>query len=235
MGMLPRRLLLLMIVAPAAVGAALLSGRGVLVVFGLYQVGVCLLLPAVTDLGVRRWSWRRHALHLGLLGPGTARGIGLGLLLGVVAAGGVLGLYAAAHGRLLHAGDVEAALAAWRVDPADLGGLMLFMALVSGPAEELFWRGFCAAELAPMPSRTLRLLVPSLLYGSYHAVTVPQLMRSPVLAVPVLVGVTGAGLAWAWLRERTGSVWPALLSHGAAAGAYTAIAGHLLDGELLLP
>lgn len=226
----PRPLLLLMIAAPAVVAAALLSGRGVPAVFGLYQGGICLLLPAVTDLGVRRWSWSRHARHLGLSGPGTVRGIGLGLLLSAVAAGGVMVLAAAARGRLPIPGDLAAALAAWGVGSADLGGLVLFMALVSGPAEELFWRGFCAAELAAVPARPLRLLVPSLLYASYHAATVPRLLQSPALAVPVLVGVAGAGLAWAWLRERTGSVWPALLSHGAAAGAYTAVARHLLEG-----
>ena len=230
MGTLPRGLLLLMIMAPAAVAAALLSGRGALVVFGLYQVAVCLLLPAVTNLGVRRWSWRRHARHLGLTGPGTSRGIGLGLLLAVVTAGAVLGFYAVVRIRGLEAGGVQAALAAWQVDPAHLGGLLLFMALVSGPAEELFWRGFCAAELAKVPSRALRLLVPSLLYASYHAATVPRLLPSAVLAVPLLVAVTGAGLTWAWLRERTGSIWPALLSHAAAAAAYTAVAGDLLRG-----
>ena len=130
---------------------------------------------------------------------------------------------------------MQAALAAWQVDPAHLGGLLLFMALVSGPAEELFWRGFCAAELATVPSRALRLLVPSLLYASYHAATVPRLLRQRGLAVPVLVAVTGAGLTWAWLRERTGSIWPALLSHAAAAAAYTAVAGDLLRGWPPIP
>lgn len=227
---LPRRLLLLMIAAPAAVAAALLSGRGVLPVFGLYQVGVCLVLPAVVDLGRRRWSWRRHARHLGLIGPGTARGLGLGLLLAVLTAGGVLVIMQAVSGSLLQPEDVAAALAAWQVAPSDLGVLLLFMAVVSAPAEELFWRGFCAAELSALPSRALRLLLPSLLYASYHGVTIPRLMPSPLLAVAALAAVTGAGLVWAWLRERTDSVWPALLSHGAAAAAYTAVAKDLLGG-----
>ena len=106
------------------------------------------------------------------------------------------------------------------LEPGHAPGLILFMAVVNGPAEELFWRGFVAAELRPASGLAVRLLVPGLLYSSYHAVTIPALVPVPWLAALMLAAVLGAGVGWAWLRERTGSVWPALLSHGAATTAY---------------
>jgi membrane protease YdiL (CAAX protease family) len=51
-------------------------------------------------------------------------------------------------------------------------------------------------------------------------VTIQALVPVPWLAALMLAAVFGAGVGWAWLRERTGSVWPALLSHGAATTAY---------------
>lgn len=225
---MPRSLLILMIAVPLAVAGLLLAGAGVVPVYAGYQVGVCLVLPLIVDLGRRRWGWRRHLAHLGLVGPGTGRAFGLGLALAAVAAGGILGFFAWGGERFLTAAQVTRALAAWGIRPGDLTGLVPFMAVVSGPAEELFWRGFCAAELRPHPSRWLRLGLPSFLYASYHAATVPALLPSPLLTGVALAAVAGAGLAWAWLRERTGSVWPALLSHGAAAGAYMVVARQLL-------
>jgi len=225
---MPRPLLLLMIIVPLVVAALLLAGAGVAAVYAFYQVGVCLVLPVAVDLGRRRWSWRRHLAHLGLTGPGTGRGVALGLGLGVIAGGAILAFFAVGGERFLTGDQVARALAAWGIAPGELTGLVPFMAAVSGPAEELFWRGFCAAELAGRTGRAVRLLVPSLLYASYHAATVPPLLRSPALVVLALAAVAGAGLAWAWLRERTGSVWPALLSHAAAAGAYMVVARQLL-------
>ncbi|MFO7608598.1 MAG: CPBP family intramembrane glutamic endopeptidase [Candidatus Krumholzibacteriia bacterium] len=222
-----RSLLLLMIAAPLLVVGLLLAGAGVAAVFGVYQVGICLLLPAALNVGARRLGWRGHLRHLGLAGPGSGRAVAFGLALAVVCGGGTLAIFAGWGRQQLAAEAVVAALAAWGLGPQHLAGMLPLMALVSGPAEELFWRGFCATELAAAP-RWQRLLLPSLLYFSYHAVTVTALMPQPALAASALAGVAGAGVGWAWLRERTGSVWPALLSHGAVAAAYTLVAVRLL-------
>ena len=223
-------LLLLMIAAPLLVAAALLAGGGAPVVYAAYQLGVCLALPAAVDVGARGWSWSRHARHLGLTGPGTKRGLALGLALGLAAAGGILGFFALAGARVLDGADLADALRAWGLPPERLRAAALFMALVAGPAEELFWRGFCAAELADVRRRAVRLGVPSLLYASYHAVTLARLVGGIAWPLALFAAVAAAGWAWAWLRERTGSVWPALLSHGAAAGAYTLVAAGLVGG-----
>ena len=55
------------------------------------------------------------------------------------------------------------------------------------------------------------------------------LVASLPVALLFMVAIFVAGLGWGWLREKTGSVWPALLSHAGAAGAYMAVARPLLE------
>jgi membrane protease YdiL (CAAX protease family) len=218
----------LMIAAPASVVVALLVFRSALLVFVLYHVGFCLLLPLVVDLRRRGWNLRTHFRHLGVAGPGAARAFGQGLgIAGVTAAVAGLALVAARDG-LPTGANLTAALARWGV-PADRAGpVLVFIALVNGPAEELFWRGFVAAELRPAAGRLRRLLTPSLAFAGYHAVTIPALVPEPALAGLMLGAVLVAGTSWAWLRERTGSLWPALLSHTIAGAMYAAVAADLL-------
>jgi len=221
-------LLLLMLAAPAAVTIILLLCHDVFAVFAFYHLGLCLLLPAVVNLGVRRRGWRDHLAALGLTGPGTGRGMLLGLGLAVLT-GIVINLFFnLTDGALPTRDALVDTLAAWGVGPTRYGPLFLFMALVNGPAEELFWRGFVATELADLPSRRWALLVPTICYASYHGVTVLLLAGSPGSAVIMLSGVLMAGGLWAWLRERTGSVWPALINHAAATYFYVATAWSII-------
>ena len=67
------------------------------------------------------------------------------------------------------------------------------------------------------------MVLPAVLYASYHAVTISSLVGEALGVVLMTGGVLGAGLVWGWLRRKTGSVWPALLSHGGAVVAYLAV------------
>lgn len=223
-------LLLLMLAAPAAVVVALLVFHDVFAVFAVYHVGICLLVPALVNLAGRSTGWRGHVDRLGLAGPGARRGVTLGAGLGLASAALVLGAFELRGAAWLADNNVAGTLASWGAPPARWPALMVFMVAVNGPAEELFWRGFVATELTTARSRIVRLLVPSLCYASYHAATVLLLVRSAEAAVLMLVAVLAGGILWAWLRERTGSTWPALLSHAAATAAYMAVAWPLLRG-----
>lgn len=225
---MPGSLLLLMLAAPAIVIVTLLVFHDVFAVFACYHVGICLLVPATMNLVRRRMGWAGHAGSLGLTGPGTRRGLALGALLGAVSIVVVLVAFRLRGAEWLAGNTVTDALESWGATSDRWTALVLFMVVVNGPAEELFWRGFVATELVDIRSRTVRLLVPAACYASYHAVTVMLLVRSPEAAALMLAAVLGGGVFWAWLRERTGSVWPALLSHAAATAAYMAVALPLL-------
>jgi len=225
----PFSLLLLMLAAPAVVVGLLLAFHDVFTVFGVYHLGICLVLPLVANVAGARMTVAEHGARLGLTGRGTGRAMILGLVLALVMGGGMLGVFALWGERLLAGNAVVETLADWGAPPARHGPLFVFMALGNAPAEELFWRGFVASEMPDTVSRPQRLLLPSICYASYHAATVLLFIPDARVAFLMLAAVLMAGTFWAWLRERTGSVWPSLLSHTGATLAYMAVARPLLD------
>jgi len=206
----------------------LLLLHDVIAVFICYHVLICLVLPLVRNGLVLKRPVKAHFRDLGLIGAGTARGVVIGLILGSVLAGGTLVLFRLQGDALLAENNVAGILSQWGVTPSRLWLLQGFMLLVNGPAEELFWRGFIHHELAGVRPRQLALGVASLCYASYHAATLMLLLGSALVAALLFVAVLAGGLIWAWLRERTGSVWPGLLSHWMATVAYMLVARPLL-------
>ena len=85
-----------------------------------------------------------------------------------------------------------------------LWGIGTLLFLVTGPGEELFWRGFLQRRLSigmrPIPS----LLLASLLYSLVHVWT---------LNVPLMLAAFTAGLFWGLLMLYEKSLIPLLLSH----------------------
>lgn len=216
--------------APLAVVVPLVAFHDVFAVFALYHVGFCLLVPALVNLAVRRLGFARHLSVLGLTGPGARRGVGLGLILaGILATGTILAFELFGHVFLADQ-DIAGTLAAWGAGPDRHAALFWFMIVVNGPAEELYWRGFAHHELVPVnrPGRCLAQVAAG--YASYHAVTVYLLVGSVAVSALFLAAIWGTGLAWGWLREKTGSVWPPLLGHAGATIAYMVVARPYMFG-----
>ncbi|HLH25902.1 MAG TPA: CPBP family intramembrane glutamic endopeptidase [Chloroflexota bacterium] len=124
----------------------------------------------------------------------------------------------------------------------------LFMALpafVVAPAlnvlatigEELGWRGYLWARLQPLGPRRAALLI-GVIWGVWHAPLIAigyNYPGSPVLGPLLMVGFTVVyGVALAWLRARSGSVWPAALAHGAINAEAGAIAVFLTAASPLV-
>lgn len=214
--------------APAVVVLSLVVVGNVFAVFGSYHLGFCLFLPAAYNLLRRRFSLRQHLNFLGLTGPGTGRGLGLGLGLGMVLAAGTLLAFRFFGGVFLADHNIPEVLSRWGVGQDQMPLLFWFMVLINGPAEELYWRGFVHREMLERRPRGKTLLLIAACYASYHGVTVYLLVGDPIIALLFLVAIFAAGCGWGWLREKTGSVWPALLGHAGAAAAYMIVARPLL-------
>ena len=106
--------------------------------------------------------------------------------------------------------------------------MLVFMAVFNAAAEELFWRGYIPGRVAlarpgTRPPVTLTVVLPAILYASYHATTIRHLVGDVSGVVLMTGSVLGGGLFWGWLRQYTRSVWPALLSHGGGVLAYLAV------------
>jgi membrane protease YdiL (CAAX protease family) len=86
--------------------------------------------------------------------------------------------------------------------------------------EELGWRGFLVPELAKFQSFGRVALVRGVVLALFHYpfLLVPAYAEVPVTVSGVLaftVGIVAAAFPLAWLRLRSGSVWPVVLAHSA--------------------
>lgn len=112
------------------------------------------------------------------------------------------------------------------MDPATLAAVQLAAALLIAPlinsiaafGEEWGWRGWLLPRL--MPLGTWRaLLVSGVIWGAWHAPLTLRGYNYPQLgawAAPMFVVFCVAyGALLGWLRLRSGSIWPAVIGHGA--------------------
>lgn len=104
---------------------------------------------------------------------------------------------------LLHPGEEQGLVPdRWRPEDAAPFAANLGLTAVAVPVvEELTFRGAGYSLLAPF-GRPVAIVGTSVLFGAAHGL---------VLALPILVAF---GIGLAWVRSRTGSVYPGMLLHG---------------------
>jgi membrane protease YdiL (CAAX protease family) len=232
--------LALSITAPVAVVLCLVVWRSVWLTILVYQVGICLLAPAVDSLVGRRLSWAQYLRLLGLTGPGQRAGLRLGAFLAVVTFAVTAGFLMLTREVFLDPERLAAITHGWGISTRHVPWLLAVLVVLNAPAEELFWRGYLHTRLVPPASdgtasaaagrgarrNVATWVVIALLavgYASYHALTVGRLVPTAGSAALMFGGILAAGLLWGWLRQRSGSVWPALLGHWGAVAAYAAV------------
>lgn len=210
------------VLAPALVAVGLLVLHEVWYVFLAYHLALCLGLPVLT------------ARREGLDAPNLARRLGLGrggLGVGVLLGAAALALPALAHllmpAAFPDAAQLQAAMGKWGVAPGEVTPVLVFLAVVNGPAEEIFWRGHLQDRLLRgLPSAGMLVL----LFTSYHVLTVGALAPDAGGMALMLAGVAGGAVFWTWSRSRWRSLWPALLTHAGATVGYVLVAGRTLAG-----
>jgi membrane protease YdiL (CAAX protease family) len=96
--------------------------------------------------------------------------------------------------------------------------LLVLLAMLTALGEELGWRGFLVPELARSAGFRVAALISGIVWAAWHA---PLLLFADYNAgTPAWYGlasfsgmVIAASVVYAWLRLRSGSVWPAVLLH----------------------
>jgi membrane protease YdiL (CAAX protease family) len=98
-------------------------------------------------------------------------------------------------------------------------------------AEELGWRGYLLPRIQQLTSRRRAALVTGLMHGCFHlpliliATTYDQHGSRWLVAPVVVATITMGGVFYAYLWDRTGTVWPVAMAHGAVNTAFGIGAG----------
>ena len=98
-------------------------------------------------------------------------------------------------------------------------------------AEELGWRGYLLPRIQQLTSRRRAALVTGFVHGCFHlpliliATTYDQHGSRWLVAPVVVATITMGGVFYAYLWDRTGTVWPVAMAHGAVNTAFGIGAG----------
>jgi membrane protease YdiL (CAAX protease family) len=96
---------------------------------------------------------------------------------------------------------------------------VVFTVVILG--EEIGWRGFLLPRLRELTSSRRAAAATGLLHGLFHVPLITltasyDSVGSPWAVAPtVVVAVGAAGVFYAWLRERSGGIWPVAIAHNA--------------------
>ncbi len=201
----------------ATVMALLATRPGGKILIILYMFSPLLAVLAVhlfvTREALSRAGWRKIAIELAIVRPGF-RGWPFALLVPPLLLGAVtLAVFATGIG-IFHT-------------PADAGSVMLWVfglafnlaiGLIYAFGEEAGWRGYLLPSLIGLGIWPAMLLT-GFLHGLWH---LPVMLLTPfyhvdgsrwIVLPEFLVILTLAGIVYGYLRQLTGSIWPAVILH----------------------
>jgi membrane protease YdiL (CAAX protease family) len=165
------------------------------------------------------WVWGVERRRLVLVAPnckGMALGIGFGLLVGA----GTFAFY----GFLRHqTGLMSRTVEQLHVKIQEFGigtpaayiAFTIFLSVTHSFLEEYYWRWFVFGSLRERLPLAPAISLASLAFMAHHVVILGVYFpgRFWSLALPLSVGVGVGGAIWAWLYERSGSIYACWLSH----------------------
>jgi uncharacterized protein len=97
-------------------------------------------------------------------------------------------------------------------------GLAFMTVLVLG--EEIGWRGYLLPRVQALVSQRRAALITGFIHGLFHlplillTTTYDHIGNRYIVAVTVVATITAAGVFYAWLKDRSRSVWPVAVAHG---------------------
>ncbi len=104
-------------------------------------------------------------------------------------------------------------------------------------AEEIGWRGYMLPRVQQLTSRRRAAVLTGFVHGCFHlpliliATTYDQHGSRWFVAPVVVATITAGGVFYAYLWDRTGSVWPVAMAHGAVNTMFAIGAGAVVAGS----
>ena len=173
-------------------------------------------LPILWIGVVRRERW--------LLRPFNRRGVIEGTLFGIAVFVAMLGLYTVWFGQpgsLLGTGSPAAGEIQAKVNGMGISDFRLFLlfglfyAVIHSGLEEYYWRWFVFGTLRRGMTPGTAILLSGLAFASHHVLLLGTYFgyASPYCWLGSL-GVAVGGFYWAWLYQRSNSIWGPWIGHG---------------------
>jgi membrane protease YdiL (CAAX protease family) len=197
--------LFVVLVVGAAVAYALQPPLGVEA-----WLGLALLHAALAGIGMYRLQRRARLSALVRVRPGDLS-IGIGLALVLAVSAWALARWLMPVASVERAWLLRIALVLGQSSSSAVTICLVALAL----CEELVWRGWVQTELE-LRFGARGWMLSALLYAVAHAATLVTLRDDLAGPNPLLfLGALGCGLCWSFLRERTGRLFPGIVSHAA--------------------
>jgi membrane protease YdiL (CAAX protease family) len=170
------------------------------------------------------------------LRPPHARGTGVGLAFGVVVFAATFALYLGVlrgSDLLIAASDeIVGKLQGWGIDRVwKYAALGIFYSLFHSLLEEYYWRWFVFGQLRRFASPGPAVLISSLGFMAHHVLVLGKFFGFDNPATWLFSScVAVGGAVWAWIYDRTGSLFGPWLSHLLVDAAIFAIGFDLVHG-----
>jgi membrane protease YdiL (CAAX protease family) len=165
------------------------------------------------------WVWSVDGKLPRLAAP-SLRGVGLGLAFGALVVAGMFAIY---FGFLRYSPWLAATPAKVQEKiqqfglktPAAYIPFAVFLSVIHSLMEEYYWRWFVFGRLRHHLSQGIALVLSSVAFTGHHVIVLAVYFpgRFWELALPFSVGVCVGGAVFAWLYERTGSLYAPWAGH----------------------
>lgn len=225
--LMPLLALLLLVPLPSLGTAAAMvfeATRGTLFGQGVYMAGKLglLVIPLIWFLKVEGGTLR--------VPHWDGKGLGLGLVSGLVISAVIFGAYTLLGPRLIDPEMVRETAAASGLDhwPTFLG-LALYICLVNATLEEYVWRWFVCRQCESLTGKAVAVPLAALFFTLHHVVAL-AVQFNVMATVLCSLGVFTGGCIWSWFYMRYRTIWPGVVSHILVDVAIFWIASQLIFG-----
>ena len=170
----------------------------------------------------------------------AADGVGIGFAFGLLVAVGAASLYTGWLKASPAFADAPAAIRAKLGDigaatPARFLALAAFISILHSGFEEYYWRWFVFGRLRRRVPAGAAAILSGLAFMAHHVIVLGVYFRPQdfwTLTIPLSLGVGIGGMAWAWLYDRSQSIYASWVSHCLVDLALMAIGYDLVFGTI---
>lgn len=196
--------------------------KNLIAVFLLYYVGMCIIVPFIDLVIVKKLSLTDVVSFLGFKKDNFKSSILIGLLHGFVFLSFTVGGFFVLKDMFL-ASDIAVSLEQWGAPGKIRWVVFIVMVLFNGVVEEIFWRGYTYGKIGDQLNRWLATFIVTLFYTSYHLATVLAFFKISYIGLLIILFIFTAGFIWGWMRYHFKNIWASAIGHTLATIGYMTV------------